>query len=196
MGRYSAYFNDIWKLQANRKVIGITLFGVLFDNSKPFTPGNQLEIAEGADKAIQLLTQKGYDFVIVAGQAPARTKNLDQQDFENILTGTKDIFEQLGARVKSAYYAPGVDKNDPYVKPNTGMFERAQNEGFVKWEGTYYIGAEANDAKVSAKVKAIPVLIKSPGKETKTKAFELMNQIKVQEFNSLLEFAEQLPSSY
>ena len=196
MGRYSAYFNDIWKLQANRKVIGITLFGVLFDNSKPFTPGNQLEIAEGADKAIQLLTQKGYDFVIVAGQAPARTKNLDQQDFENILTGTKDIFEQLGARVKSAYYAPGVDKNDPYVKPNTGMIERAQNEGFVKWEGTYYIGAEANDAKVSAKVKAIPVLIKSPGKETKTKAFELMNQIKVQEFNSLLEFAEQLPSSY
>jgi HAD superfamily hydrolase (TIGR01662 family) len=196
MGRYSQYFSDIWKLQANRKVIGVTLFGVLFDNSRPFTPGNQLEIAEGADKAIQLLTQKGYDFVIVAGQAPARTKNLDQQDFENILDGTKDIFEKLGARVKSAYYAPGVDKNDPYVKPNTGMFDRAQNEGFVKWEGTYYIGAEANDAKVSAKVKAIPVLIKSPGKETKTKAFELMNQIKVQEFNSLLEFAEQLPSCY
>jgi len=196
MGRYTEYFQDIWKLQANRKVIGITLFGVLFDNSKPFTPGNQLEIADGADKAIQLLTQKGYDFVIVAGQAPARTKNLDQQDFENILDGTKQIFEQLGARVKSAYYAPGVDKNDPYVKPNTGMFDRAQAEGFVKWEGSYYIGAEANDAKVSAKVKAIPVLIKSPGKETKTKAFELMHQVKVQEFNSLLAFAEQLPSSY
>jgi HAD superfamily hydrolase (TIGR01662 family) len=192
MGRYSEYFQDIWKLQANRKVLGLTLFGVLFDNSKPFTPGNQLEIAEGADKAIQLLTQKGYDFVIVAGQAPARTKNLEQQDFENILTGTKDIFEKLGARVKSSYYAPGVDKNDPYVKPNTGMFERAQNEGFIKWDGTYYIGAEANDAKVAAKVKAIPVLIKSPGKETKTKAFELMHQVKVQEFNSLLEFANSI----
>ena len=192
MGRYSQYFNDIWKLQANRKVIGVTLFGVLFDNSKPFTPGNQLEIAEGADKAIQLLTQKGYDFVIVAGQAPARTKNLEQQDFENILTGTRDIFEKLGARVKSAYYAPGVDKNDPYVKPNTGMFDRAQNEGVVKWEESYYIGAEANDAKVAAKVKAVPVLIKSPGKETKTKAFELMHQIKVQEFNSLLEFANSI----
>ena len=192
MGRYTEYFNDIWKMQANRKVIGVTLFGVLFDNSKPFTPGNQLEIADGADKAIQLLTQKGYDFVIVAGQAPSRTKNLDQQDFENILAGTKDIFEQLGARVKSAYYAPGVDKNDPYVKPNTGMFDRAQNEGVVKWEGTYYIGAEANDAKVAAKVKAVPVLIKSLGKETKTKAFELMHQVKVQEFSSLLEFANSI----
>jgi len=196
MGRYSEYFQDIWKLQANRKVIGFTLFGVLFDNSKPFTPGNQLELAEGADRAIQLITQKGYDFVIVSGQAPARTKNLDQQDFENILAGTRDIFENLGARIKSVYYAPGVDKNDPYVKPNTGMFERAQAEGFVTWNGSYYIGAEVNDVKAAAKVKAIPVLITPPGKEAKTKAFELTHQVKVQEFNSLLEFATQLPSSY
>jgi histidinol phosphatase-like enzyme len=191
MGRYSDYFNEIWKLQANRKVIGLTLFGVFFDNSTPFTPGNQLTISEGADNAIQLLTQKGYDFVIVAGQAPSRTKNLDQQDFENILAGTREIFEKLGARIKSAYYAPGTDKNDPYVKPNIGMFERAQNEGFVTWNGSYYIGAEPNDIKAAAKVKSIPVLIKS-GKESKTKAFELMNQVKIQEFDTLLEFANSI----
>jgi len=196
MGRYTAYFNDIWKLQASRKVIGITLFGALIDNSTPFTPGNPVDFSEGAGKAVQMLTQKGYDFVVVAGQPPARTKNLEQHDFENILTGMKGAFEQLGARIKNVYYAPGVDKNDPYVKPNTGMFDRAQAEGAVKWEGTYYIGAEANDAKAAVKVKAIPVLIKSSGKESKTKAFELTHQVKVQEFNSLLEFAEQLPSSY
>lgn len=192
MGRYTEYFKDIWKMQANRKVIGITLFGVLFDNSTPFTPGNQLAIAEGADKAIQVLTQKGYDFVIVAGQAPARTKNLDQQDFENILNGTKEIFENLGARIKSAYYSPGTDKADQYVKPNIGMFERAQNEGMVTWDSTYYIGADANDLKAASKVKAIPILIKGQGKEVKTKAFELMHQVKVQEFNSLLEFANSI----
>jgi len=196
MGRYTAYFNDIWKMQASRKVIGITLFGALIDNSTPFTPGNPVDFSEGAGKAVQMLTQKGYDFVVVTGQPPSRTKNLEQHDFENILSGMKNAFEQLGARIKNVYYAPSVDKNDPYVKPNTGMFDRAQAEGAVKWEGTYYIGAEANDAKVAVKVKAIPVLIKSPGKESKTKAFELTHQVKVQEFNSLLEFAEQLPSSY
>jgi D-glycero-D-manno-heptose 1,7-bisphosphate phosphatase len=191
MGRYSEYFNEIWKLQANRKVIGITLFGVLFDNSVPFTPGNQLTVADGADKAIQILTQKGYDFVIIAGQAPSRTKNLDQQDFENILNGTREIFESMGARIKSAYYSPGTDKSDPYVKPNIGMFERAQSEGFIKWDGTYYVGAESNDVKAAAKVKSIPVLIKS-GKGSKTKAFELTHQVKVQEFDSLLEFANSI----
>jgi len=192
MGRYTEYFNDIWKMQANRKVIGLTLFGVLIDNSTPFTPGNQIELTEGANKAIQMLTQKGYDFVVIAGQPPARTKNLEQHDFENILSGMKDVFEQLGSRIKNAYYTPSIDKNDPYVKPNTGMFDRAQAEGAVKWDGTYYIGAEANDAKASVKVKAIPVLIKLPGKESKTKAFELTHQVKVTEFDSLLEFANSI----
>jgi len=192
MGRYSEYFQDIWKLQANRKVLGLTLFGVIYDNSTPFTPGNQLTVAEGVESALKILTQKGYDFIIVAGQAPNRTKNLSQQDFENILTATRDIFGTLNATIKSAYYAPGIDKTDPYVKPNPGMFERAQNEGFVKWDGTYYIGAEANDVKASAKVKAVPVLIKSANKESKMKAFELTHQVKVIEFNSLLEFANSI----
>ena len=192
MGRYSEYFQDIWKLQANRKVLGLTLFGVIYDNSTPFTPGNQLTVAEGVESALKILTQKGYDFIIVAGQAPNRTKNLSQQDFENILTATRDIFGTLNATIKSAYYAPGIDKTDPYVKPNPGMFERAQNEGFVKWDGTYYIGAEANDVKASAKVKAVPVLIKSANKESKMKAFELTHQVKVIEFNSLLEFANNI----
>ena len=52
MGRYSDYMRDIWAIQANRKVLGITLFGVFFDNSKPFTPGDQLQLAEGAETAV------------------------------------------------------------------------------------------------------------------------------------------------
>jgi histidinol phosphatase-like enzyme len=196
MGRYTDYFKDIWQIQANRKVIGMTLFGVLLDNTTPFTPGQQLSISDGVIDAVKLLISKGYDFLFITGQPQNRTQALSIQDFENILTSVREIIEQHGGRVKNAYYAPGVDKNDLYVKPNTGMFDRAQNEGMIKWEGSYYIGAEANDVKVSAKIKAIPVLIKSPGKETKTKAFELMNQIKVQEFGSLLEFVQQLPSGY
>lgn len=196
MGRYTDYFKDIWQMQANRKVMGMTLFGVLLDNTTPFTPGQQLVISDGVIDAVKLLIAKGYDFLFITGQPLNRTQALSIQDFENILASVREIVEQNGGRVKNAYYAPGVDKNDPYVKPNTGMFDRAQNEGMIKWAESYFIGSEANDVKVSAKIKAIPVLIKSPGKETKTKAFELMNQIKVQEFGSLLEFVQQLPSGY
>jgi HAD superfamily hydrolase (TIGR01662 family) len=193
MGRYTDYFQTIWQLQSNRKVLGVTLFGVLLDNSKPFTPGNQLTIMEGVPEAIALLAQKGYDFLIIFGQPPSRTRNLDVQDFENILASVKDGIQQAGGRVKNAYYAPGTDKNDPYVKPNPGMFERAKNENNFDWTETFYIGADSNDVKASFKVKANPVLIRSQvNKDLKMKAFELTSNAKIQEFPSLLEFAKSI----
>jgi histidinol phosphatase-like enzyme len=192
MGRYTNYFKDIWQMQANRKVIGMTLFGVLLDNTTPFTPGQQLVISDGVIDAVKLLISKGYDFLFITGQPQNRTQALSIQDFENILASAREIIEQHGGRVKNAYYAPGIDKNDPYVKPNTGMFDRAQNEGMIKWAESYFIGSEANDVKAAMKVKSVPVLIKSAGKDIKTKASQLMNQIKVQEFDSLLDFAKSI----
>jgi histidinol phosphatase-like enzyme len=192
MGRYTNYFKDIWQMQANRKVIGMTLFGVLLDNTTPFTPGQQLVISDGVIDAVKLLISKGYDFLFITGQPQNRTQALSIQDFENILASAREIIEQHGGRVKNAYYAPGVDKNDPYVKPNTGMFDRAQNEGMIKWAESYFIGSEVNDVKAAMKVKSVPVLIKSAGKDIKTKASQLMNQIKVQEFDSLLDFANSI----
>lgn len=192
MGRYTSYLKDIWKLQANRKVIGLTLFGVLYENNKPFTPGDQLEIAAGVEEAIFLLTQKGYDFLIITGQPPTKTKLLQIQDFENILGATRSMFEQVGGRIKNAYYAPGIDKSDPYVKPNTGMFERAQNEDMVQWKEAVYVGAEINDIKAAKKVGAEGVLIKPKNSPVKTKAFELTQSINFKEFESLLDFAKSL----
>lgn len=192
MGRYSDYFKEIWKLQANRKIIGLSLFGVLVDNSRPFTPGDAVNPAEGADRAIQIMTQKGYDFVIITGQPPSRTRTLEINDFENILSGARQFVDQMGGRIRNAYYAPGTDKNDPYVRPNTGMWERAAAENNIKWDDCYFIGSDTNDIKASVKMKATPVLIKSNNMESKLKAFELTHQTKVKEFSSLLEFANSL----
>ena len=191
MGRYTEYMRDIWTIQNNRKVIGLTLFGVILDNKNAFSPGQQLTVSNETIEAIKILITKGYDFLFIAGQPPNRTKNLEIQDFENIFQSIKEIITQVGGRIKNVYYAPSTDKNDPYVKPNIGMFERAQNEGMIKWEGSYFIGVEPNDVKAAVKSKAIPVLITS-GKESKIKAFEMINQIKVQEFTSLYDFAERI----
>ncbi len=192
MGRYTDYIKDVWKLQATRKVMGLTLFGVIYQNNKPFTPGDKLEIIPGVEEAISILAQKGYDFLIVTGQPPVKTKLLDVKDFENILTATRGVFEQRGGRIKNAYYAPGTDKSDPYVKPNPGMFERAQNEGMVQWKESFYIGAEINDIRVANKVGAEAVLIKPKSSALKTKAFELTQGSNFKEFESLFDFAKSL----
>ena len=192
MGRYSEYFKEIWKLQANRKIIGIGLFNVLVDNTRAFTPGDPVIPLDGVEAAIKILVQKGYDFILITGQPPSRAKVLEMYDFENIIAGARQFIEQLGGRVRNVYYAPGTDKNDPYVKPNAGMWERAAAENNFKWEGCYFVGSETNDVKASTKVKATPILIKSANTESKLKAFELTHQTKVKEFSSLVEFANSI----
>jgi HAD superfamily hydrolase (TIGR01662 family) len=192
MGRYSEYLKDVWKMQQGRKIIGLTLFGVIFDNTTPFTPGNQLAITDDIAEAIKLITQKGHDFLVIMGQPPSRTKNLDLKDFENILGAFKEIVESLGGRVRNNYYSPSTEKTDPYVKPNTGMFERAAKENPVKWDETFYIGADITDVKAATKMKSIPIMITGLSKPTKNKAFELTNQVKIREYESLLDFAKSI----
>jgi HAD superfamily hydrolase (TIGR01662 family) len=192
MGRYSGYMKEIWSLEANRKPLAMTLFGVILDNQRAFTPGDQLSLTDEVAEALPLITKKGYDLLIIAGQPPNRTRNLEVHDFDNILAGFREISNHLGVRIKNAYYAPSTDKNDPYVKPNTGMFERAQNENMIKWEGSYYIGAELNDVKAAVKMKAKPVLLKQGNVDFKTKGFELTNHVKIKEYQNLLDFAKEL----
>ena len=192
MGRYSEYLKDVWKLREGRKIIGLSLFGVIFDNNTPFTPGNQLSISDETAEAIKVITEKGHDFLVIMGQPASRTKNLDLQDFENILGAFKEIVEKIGGRVRNNYYSPSTEKTDPYVKPNTGMFERAAAENAVKWDETFYIGSDINDIKAANKIKTTPILITGLSKTTKNKAFELIHQIKIKEYVSLLDFAKSI----
>ena len=197
MGRYKQYFDEVWQLQSNRKVIALNLFGVIFDNTTPFTPGNNLNIADGVEVGLQMLSQKGYDFLIVTGQPPLRTKNLEISDFENIINATSEIIKKLGGRLKNAYYAPSTDKTDPFVKPNTGMFERAESEGQITWKEAHYLSVESADIKAAAKMGATPVVIRSAtNKDLKFKALEMTNNVKIIEFNSLIDYAQSLSTTY
>lgn len=192
MGRYSEYFNNLWELKAKQTTIGIGLFGVLFENKNPFTPGDQLEITDGADIALSNLAKKGYDFVVFTGQPYSRTKDLEIDDFENILNATNQLMQGVGARLKNAYYAPSTDKNDPYVKPNTGMFERASNEKMIDWSKSMFIGAEPVDTKIAQKINTKSVILTSLNADYKFKSFEQRNRTTVQTYSSFLEFAEKV----
>jgi histidinol phosphatase-like enzyme len=196
MGRYKQYFDEVWQLQSNRKVIALNLFGVIYDNTTPFTPGNNLNIADGVEVGLQMLSQKGYDFLIVTGQPPLRTKNLEISDFENIINATSEIIKKMGGRLKNAYYAPSTDKTDPFVKPNTGMFERAESEGQIAWKEAHYLSVESADIKAAAKMGATPVVIRSAtNKDLKFKALEMTNNVKIIEFNSLVDYAQSLSAT-
>ena len=182
MGRYSAYIDVITQFKQNKKSIGMSVFNVLIDNSKPFTPGDQLEIYPFVQEAIQILTQKGYDLLFITGQPPRRTRDIAIEDFDNILDSLKNITSEYGGTAKASYYTPSSDKNDPYVKPNIGMFRRAENENNILWKDTFFIGCDKNDIKAALSLPTTAILVGNTKDNIKNDS--------VQKFKNLLEFAE------
>jgi HAD superfamily hydrolase (TIGR01662 family) len=182
MGRYSAYIDVISQFKQSRKSIGMSVFNVLIDNSKTFTSGDQLEIYPFAQEAIQILTYKGYDLVFITGQPPRRTKDIEINDFENILNSLKQMTAEFGGSVRASYYTPSTDKNDPYVKPNIGMFKRAENENSIIWKDTFFIGCDKNDIKAATSLPTTTILVGS------SKIDNLDSSI--QQFENILEFAK------
>jgi len=187
MGRYSAYIDSIAQFRASRKALGLSVFNVLLDNSKAFTPGDLLEVYPHVPEAINILNQKGYDFVIITGQPTRRTKDIEIKDFENILASMQEMFHNAGAILRGSYFTNLTDKNDPYVKPNTGMFKRAEQEKKITWNETFYIGTDKNDVKAASSVNATPILL---GNLSETDALALQNKTNLQKFNNLLDFAK------
>ena len=182
MGRYSAYIDVISQFRQTRKSIGMSIFNVLIDNSKPFTPGDQLAIYPFVQETIQILTQKGYNLVFITGQPPRRSKDIAIEDFENILNSLKQMAAEFGGSVQASYYTPSTDKNDPYVKPNIGMFKRAETENNIVWKDTFFIGCDKNDIKAANSLPTTAILVGNNKIENLTES--------VQRFETILEFAK------
>lgn len=182
MGRYSAYIDLISQIKQNKKSIGMSVFNVLIDNSTPFTPGDQLAIYPFAQQAIQILTQKQYDIVLITGQPPRRTTDITIDDFENILNSMKQMTAEFGGNVKASYYTESTDKNNPYVKPNIGMFKRAQNDGNISWKDSFFIGCDKHDIKAATSLPTTAILVGDSKVSGLQESF--------QHFENILEFAK------
>lgn len=159
MGRYSAYIDTVAQFKKNRKSIGMSVFNVLIDNSKIFTSGDQLEVYPFVQQSIELLTRKDYDIVLITGQPSRRSSDINISDFENILNSLKEMIQEYGGNVKSSYYTPETDKSNPYVKPNIGMFQRAENEGNIIWKDSFFIGSDKNDMKAASSISTTAILV-------------------------------------
>ena len=89
------------------------------------------------------------------------------------------------------------EKNDPYAKPNAGMFKIAQKEiSGLRWSNGFYVGDKMTDLKAAMKVGARPVLVRTGyGGQTEQDLNKYTyKQIKRRSyvFDSLQDFAENL----
>ncbi len=152
----------------------------------------------GSLDAMATLRRKGYKIVIITDQGGIEKGIYTQEDVEKV---HQHMFELLGeagcSSIDGLYYSASSRKEDPFAKPNTGMFKRCEKEiPDIKFKEGYYVGDKIKDLKAAMNMGARPVLVRTGyGLETEKELQKFTyRKIKARTliFDNLSDFVESL----
>jgi D-glycero-D-manno-heptose 1,7-bisphosphate phosphatase len=117
----------------------------------------------GSIEAIAELRRKGYKIVVITDQGGIEKGIYTEKDVESV---HEKMFQLLGeagcSSIDAIYYSASSRKEDPFAKPNLGMFKRCEREiKDIKFREGYYVGDKMKDLKAAYDIGAIPVLVRT-----------------------------------
>lgn len=152
------------KKYKNRCLIGLDRDGVINrDLSTYVTCPEDFDPIEGSLESIAKLRRLGYKIVIITNQGGIEKGIMTQEDVERVHHKMFQLLGQAGcSSIDALYYSASNRKDDPYAKPNTGMFKRCEKENsHLKFKGGYFVGDKISDLKAAVKVGSTPVLVRT-----------------------------------
>ena len=179
-------------------VIGLDRDGTInVDVGGYVTKPEQFQPIEGSLEAVKMIRDKGYDVVILTNQAGIQKGIMDSVDVDIVHNHMLALLGEIGCKsINGLYYSTTPFKDDPYRKPNAGMFKRASAEVGVDWSNGLYVGDKITDLKAAVKAKAKPVLVRTGyGEETIKKLNTFANKDlkkRTDVFDNLNKFAHSL----
>ncbi len=173
--------------------IGLTQEGVPPYCIKP----EQFKPIPGSLEAVKMIRDKGYDVVILTNQSGIQKGLFDAVDVDIVHNHMLQLLGEIGCKsINGLYYSTTPFKDDPYRKPNTGMFKRASAEIGVDWTNGVYVGDKISDLKAATKAKAKPILVRTGyGLETEKKLNTFANKDlkkRTEIYDNLSQFAHSL----
>ena len=153
----------------------------------------------GSIESIADMRNRGYKIVIITDQGGIEKGIYTQEDVDKVHDHMLQLLGQAGcASIDAIYYSASSRKEDPFAKPNTGMFKRCENEHKdIKFKEGYYVGDKIKDLKAALNIGARPVLVRTGyGLETE-KELQKFTYRKIKErtliFDTLADFVSSLP---
>ncbi len=154
----------------DRCVIGLDRDGVINEDlgtycwrKEDFVP------IQGSVDAVAKLRRRGYKIVIITDQGGIEKGLYTSDDVDTLHLHMLDLFGQAGCEsIDAIYYSASSRKEDPYAKPNVGMFKRCEKENkHIKFASGYYVGDKMKDLRAAVRAGARPVLVRTGyGEET------------------------------
>ena len=139
------------------KIIGIFPFNMLIDEDGTNVHNGQINFLNSGIEGLRTLAEKKYSVVLFINQF--KTKLLPYEHFQKLNQVVENVVKDTGINVIGLYWCPGLDKRDPFVVPNPGMFTRVKENLGISFEGLTVISSSDADLSAASKIKAIPVKI-------------------------------------
>ena len=201
MSRYNHLKNSQYTIDDFKKsVVGLDRDGVINLDRGTYTwKKEDFEPIPKSIEAVSLIRQKGHKVVIITNQAGIHKGLYTEDDVNSLHHHMLDLFGQAGCpSIDGIYFSVSNVKQDPFAKPNIGMFKKAATDiKNLNWSTGYYVGDKITDLKAAFKVKATPILVRTGhGVETE----ELLSsrhsyrpiKKQTQVYNNLWDFAQAL----
>lgn len=153
---------------------------------------------EGSLDAIATLRRKGYKIVIITDQGGIEKGLYTPKEVDDLHEHMFELLGQAGcSSIDGLYYSASSRKEDPFAKPNTGMFKRCEREiTDIKFKEGYYVGDKMKDLKAAMNIGARPVLVRTGYGMDTEKELQKFTYRKIKArtliFNDLQEFVESL----
>ena len=185
----------------DRCVIGIDRDGVI--NEDPLTYVYRVEDFKpipGSLEAIAELRRRGHKIAIITNQGGIEQGVYTQDDVEAVHLHMLELLGKAGCpSIDAIYYSASGRKDDPWAKPNTGMFKRCEREHKgIKFSQGYYVGDKISDLKAADSMGARPVLVRTGyGLETERDLQKFTYRklrAKTLIYNDLMDFVNNLES--
>jgi D-glycero-D-manno-heptose 1,7-bisphosphate phosphatase len=117
----------------------------------------------GSIEAIANLRRKGYKIAIITDQGGIEKGLYTSDDVDNLHNHMFNLLGEAGcSSIDALYYSASSRKEDPFAKPNLGMFRRCEKEvKDIKFRDGYYVGDKMKDLKAAYDIGATPVLVRT-----------------------------------
>jgi D-glycero-D-manno-heptose 1,7-bisphosphate phosphatase len=152
----------------------------------------------GSIDAIATLRRKGHKIVVITDQGGIEKGLYKEADVEAVHTKMFQLLGEAGcSSIDAIYYSASSRKDDPFAKPNTGMFKRCEKEiPDIKFNQGYYVGDKIKDLKAAMRMGAKPILVRTGyGSETEKELNkftyrDIKQQVKI--YDNLEHFVKEL----
>lgn len=152
----------------------------------------------GSIDAIAELRRKGYKITVITDQGGIEKGLYTQQDVDTLHEHMLKLLGEAGCfSIDGIYYSASSRREDPFAKPNTGMFKKCEaDDKEIKFKQGYYVGDKIKDLKAAMNIGAKPVLVRTGyGTETE-KELQKFTYRKIKQrtiiFDDLAQFVESL----